>query len=677
MLFLSHQRGPRRSDSTRKRCQCSGAPQYQSLEQRLPLTTFVVTTVDDVIDANDGFVSLREAVTAANLNEPFSDASPGEETGDRVVFSDTLGNRQVTLTGGQLVITDDLILRGRSLGELHQTTISDFGNTGRSFRISTSERVYMRDLTFLGSIGNSGSGGIGALDRGSDAVFVGVDFIGGTAAEHGGALFVSSSSLRIVDSVFASNRSEVSGGAIAAFGDSIIVARDSTFGGERGDGNRAGRFGGAVAISGNAQFVTNSDFLDNMADGGGAIHATDQTKINIYGGDITSNSGTNGGAVYSAGETLFVANTTFSDNDGIGGGAIQVDGASSVLQNVTFEGNIASGAGGALAVQNGSKMYVDESTFERNISLGSAGAIFVNESNFVIQNSNLESNEAHGVGGAILFSSLGETSNEMRIVNSNLFSNSSDDRDGGAIFARGGLSVITDSTFDGNRTNRLETTANGGAIFATLGSRMLIFGSEFTNNESSNGGAIYHRGEYMLLSDSEVSSNSAAVNGGGILTRSRMAIVGSTITGNSATSGGGGGAMVVGEGRLVSREGSLFSSNSASRGGAIGVFDARAFIDDTRFESNTASLSGGAIIAQFMGSAFISASTFESNVATENGSAINVEDSGLVTSSNSRYESNRIDSDAESGVVHFKDGGFFGSDGDVFEGNVPNDDVTS
>jgi CSLREA domain-containing protein len=48
-------------------------PTFDLLEDRLVPATFTVTTTLDVVDSNDGKLSLREAISAAN-------ASPGADT---------------------------------------------------------------------------------------------------------------------------------------------------------------------------------------------------------------------------------------------------------------------------------------------------------------------------------------------------------------------------------------------------------------------------------------------------------------------------------------------------------------------------------------------------------------------------------------------------------------------
>ena len=82
------------------------------LENRRLLTVFRVHTAAVVFDANDGRLSLREALTAANTDAAFSDAPAGDGQGDVVALDPALGGRDVDLTA-PLEITDDVVLLAR------------------------------------------------------------------------------------------------------------------------------------------------------------------------------------------------------------------------------------------------------------------------------------------------------------------------------------------------------------------------------------------------------------------------------------------------------------------------------------------------------------------------------------------------------------------------------------
>jgi hypothetical protein len=60
------------------------------------VATFAATTTADRVDASDGRLSLREAMDRGN-------ARAG---GDTIVFGQAIEGKTVTLTGGQLTLTD-------------------------------------------------------------------------------------------------------------------------------------------------------------------------------------------------------------------------------------------------------------------------------------------------------------------------------------------------------------------------------------------------------------------------------------------------------------------------------------------------------------------------------------------------------------------------------------------
>ncbi len=85
--FFSRQRPQAGKQVSRhsQRSQFTGS--LQKLEDRRLLTVFVVNTLADDVTAGDDFLSLREAIIAAETNAPFGDAVAGEADGDRIVFA--------------------------------------------------------------------------------------------------------------------------------------------------------------------------------------------------------------------------------------------------------------------------------------------------------------------------------------------------------------------------------------------------------------------------------------------------------------------------------------------------------------------------------------------------------------------------------------------------------------
>ena len=88
------------------------------------MTTFTVTTAADVV-ANDGELSLREAVAQANATA----------AADTIVFAGTVEGQTLTLSGGELVLRQDVTIDGDQNNDGAAVTLSG-GGTQRILRTS-------------------------------------------------------------------------------------------------------------------------------------------------------------------------------------------------------------------------------------------------------------------------------------------------------------------------------------------------------------------------------------------------------------------------------------------------------------------------------------------------------------------------------------------------------------
>ena len=101
------------------------------------MTTFTVTTTADLVDPNDGELSLREAVTKANATA----------AADTINFDAVLEGTTLLLTGGELAISRDLTIDGDSNNDGSEVTLSA-GHASRLLHIAgTGTDVSLRDLT--------------------------------------------------------------------------------------------------------------------------------------------------------------------------------------------------------------------------------------------------------------------------------------------------------------------------------------------------------------------------------------------------------------------------------------------------------------------------------------------------------------------------------------------------
>ncbi len=324
------------------------------------LGTFTVTTANDDGDGEDTGLSLREAIALAN-------ASEGEDT---IVFDSSLSGEIITLTLGELGITDDLIIDGLGADQL---TISA-NHTSRIFNINDGDasnqiNVEIEGLTITDGNSDEGAGifstenltitestvtdntaqirGGGIFNDGGTLTVIESTVSNNTALTRSGGGISNTGVLNIIDSNVTGNSAATAGGAIANNSTGVVTVTNSTL-----TANTAVRFGGAIANSGTVTInesvvsdntatslgggifndsgnliVNDSTLSGNTAQFGGAIHTQFFGTATINDSTISGNTATTGGgAIVNADSVLEVNDSTITDNTApIGGGVVNVD----------------------------------------------------------------------------------------------------------------------------------------------------------------------------------------------------------------------------------------------------------------------------------------------------------------------------------------------------------------
>jgi predicted outer membrane repeat protein len=290
--------------------------------------TFTVTTL-----ADNGAGSLRDAIAKAN-----------QATGaDAIAFQAGLTGT-ITLTGGELAITDSLTLTGPGSGRV---TI-DANGAARAFRL---ENANATDKTWS---------------------IRGFKIVNGKAItssnDSGGGLFYEATSIhadiRLTDLVFEGNTAGRKGGAVSVAGanltmDNVVLRSNQVNGSFQ-------RNGGGVYFSRGLLTVSNSIFVDNRADYGGGLNiASPAVKAAITDTVFQENTANNGGGIYMvSAENFTLSRSALIENVAVSsyGGGIYFSGTSnvgtadSVIENTTFSRNEAQhqfATGSALAVWDG------------------------------------------------------------------------------------------------------------------------------------------------------------------------------------------------------------------------------------------------------------------------------------------------------------------------------------
>ena len=512
----------------------------------------------------DGMVTLREALIAANTNQPFGDAPAGVDfRPDRITFDRSL--QTVTTTGfiaiEETVVIDGTVDSGTVVIQSNQT------NPRLIFNVPIRELVTLQDITFRNGGGGGGNGGAVRLRNDGD-LFVQRCRFEQNRSLNGGAIGVGRRArLRAFRTTFVQNRSRGSvnrtgGGAIYTEGlvelsDATFIQNQATLGDARGgavfvtgtgtvtsvssaysssggtdvrfEDNRAAGAGGAIeAQPGSVLDLPDVDFIANRAapapGHGGAIHISGPATLSIEGGTITDNVafGEGGGIRVSGDVVTSIMGTTISGNlsRGLGGGGLYAEQSPVLLTNVTLAGNRAIGAqgrgGGILHLdvfaERRAGLYVDVDITGNTASQG--GGLALDGADVGARRVTITSNIAVQTPGAVP-SGLG----------------------GGLIVSGQGRLEMTDSEILGNRA---ASDGGGGWVDGAASTLWLATSTIGENVAENHGGGLYLAGGRLDASRSLLRANQASRFGGAVYQfEGDLGIANSTISGNVARKGGG------------------------------------------------------------------------------------------------------------------------------------------
>ena len=264
----------------------------------------LVTTASDVVDANDGVLSLREAVALANADPDLN----------IITFDPGLTGDTITLTGGELALTDDVIINGDVNGD-HKADITISGNgSSRVFHVSGSGiDVELDSLTLTN--GHATAVG-GAILTGADTTLTVVDTTVENSSVLGeGAGIASYGTLIVTGSTLSGNTAGLYGGGVY-----VTVDQSATFTNTTIDGNTATTYDGGGITAGQDATLTilNSTITDNGAGRfGGGVHLFQGATATVTNSVVALNTaGTSGADVAETGtpSTLIAGHSFFGTN---------------------------------------------------------------------------------------------------------------------------------------------------------------------------------------------------------------------------------------------------------------------------------------------------------------------------------------------------------------------------
>jgi len=633
-----------------------GTP-IESLEPRCLLSTFVVDNIftDDESDGNftSNDLTLREAVEQANL-------TPGTDT---IVFSTLLDGEVIDLTLGELVITDDLIIRGYSKFDVAQSIVLDAGDAQRIFNVAPGVSLTIDNLTL--TAGNDSTKGGSILARG-DLTLIDTT-ITASAAARGGAVFgESASTLTISGSTFSGNEATAtSGGALTALGP--LTIRGSTF-----SGNIAASDGGAIELQANGTLtgVTLSGNTAGGAGGGlfigaGAVTLNNSTlTLNRSNSDASGSEA--GGGLKLASGSLALTSTLISGNyrgpgvstsDDIAG---TVTGTFNLIGDASSAGGLIHGVGnnlvgvaaqlGTLAFNGGNVQTHPLLDGSQAINTGANPGALANDSrngrylrddgngidigayerqtlNLVVAHLNDESNGDDSDANLSLREAIA-IANINPVADTITFASTLS----GTSTLNGSALTITDVvTITGLGASTITLDANGASrIFeidqpvGTLSGPVFIEGLTLTGGTSTGSGGAILSLERLTLFEVVITAN-AAVIGGGVYSTGQLIIADSTISNNTATSGGGGVVLdtLIAAPMAIARSTITNNTSGGSGGGVLALGGgANVTIFDSTISDNTITAGSGA------GLALLTSGTFSLTNSTINANSISIPGGG-------------------------------------------------
>ena len=277
----------------------------------------------------------------------------------------------------------------------------------------------------------------------------------------GGAVYSSSTRLRISSSRFVGNTATHSGGAVSVGdgfrfgGKSSIEVHNSSF-----DFNSGGRYAGALYYTYNGDvFINISRFSHNIAGKkGGALYISTSHYFDIS---------------ILLSETLFSYNRV-SEPGGEGGVAYVNDDSSHSRSSASF-------------------ITIFKSNFTHNIASGNAGVLQTNFTKININESSFDGNRAGRNGGVI---DINTNSHTALSLNQSLFSNNRANEDGGVMCIKickkpAWWEIKSLITIDHESRFVFNTAFESGGVIALLGGWLAVYSTEICcSNRANLGGVI-------------------------------------------------------------------------------------------------------------------------------------------------------------------------------------------
>ncbi|MHC4692559.1 MAG: right-handed parallel beta-helix repeat-containing protein, partial [Planctomycetota bacterium] len=267
------------------------------------------------------------------------------------------------------------------------------------------------------------------------------------------------------------------------------------------------------------------------------------------------------------------------------GGGIFCYGSSPTISNCVVTGNYAGDDGGGIFCDNGSEATISNCTINANEAGDRGGGMYCRDSNSIIQNCDVNSNDSYMGGG--LYYTASEPLVEDCTISDNDASGDGDDPDGGGVFCLSSDATIINCIIKDNSSED-----DGGGIYCDSGSDATITNCTVSGNETDDkGGGLYSRNSSPEVADCVFNGNTG-LDGGGFYCRDKSPTIDRCVFSNNTSGDDGAGVHTLDCAPTISNS-FAFGNEATDKGGGMYLRGDDAILINCTIADNTANYGGG------------------------------------------------------------------------------------